>query len=66
MSSEGPPVGRSIRRALCYNQDFMVQFFIAVWGALPVFLRARAGTALESLLSASDSPCSNANHRGHP
>src|SRR5215471_8862539 len=35
--------------ALCYNREFMVQFFIAVLGALRVFVRARGDTALEIL-----------------
>ena len=34
---------------MCYNREFMVQFFIAVLGALRVFVRARGDTALEIL-----------------
>src|SRR5215831_19031912 len=33
----------------CYNREFMVQFFIAVLGALRVFFRSRSDTALEIL-----------------
>src|SRR5215831_3627758 len=35
--------------APCYNQDFMVQFFLAVLGALRIFFRSRGDTALEIL-----------------
>ena len=44
MSLEG---SQSTGVAPCYNQDFMVQFFLAVLGALRVFFRARGDTALE-------------------
>jgi len=35
--------------APCYKQDFMVQFFLAVLGALRIFFRSRGDTALEIL-----------------
>ena len=46
MSLEG---SQSTGVAPCYNQDFMVQFFLAVLGALRIFFRSRGDTALEIL-----------------
>ena len=55
-----PPVDRSIRRAACYNLDFMFQLFIAVLGALRVFFHSRGDTCgPQKLRSAANSQSRN-------
>ena len=49
MGWKDPELADQSGAALCYNTEFMVQFFIAVLRALRVFFRSRSDTALEIL-----------------
>jgi hypothetical protein len=65
MGWKDPELADQSGAALCYNTEFMVQFFIAVLRALRVSSVREAIPPWRSSL-ASKSPCSNANDRGRP